>query len=165
MVCCVCVCSSSVASNSLAPHGPQTTRLLYLFQARILEWVATPFSRGSSQLRDPIHISCIAGRFFTSATPREATGSQHIPNSYRHAVWIWLCPPENPPHTREATKTRETEFTSVASEKNQRQRLKCRAIHQGELYLYSKKNYFKCLVLREWKLEDTDIKSKSLLKL
>ena len=35
-------------------------------QARILEWVALSFSRGSSQLRDRIHVSCITGRFFTS---------------------------------------------------------------------------------------------------
>ena len=36
-------------------------------QARILEWVAFPFSRGSSQPRDDqIQVSCIAGGFFTS---------------------------------------------------------------------------------------------------
>ena len=34
-------------------------------QARILEWVAIPFSRGSSWPRDWIWVSCIAGRFFT----------------------------------------------------------------------------------------------------
>ena len=33
-----------------------------LFQARVLEWVAISFSRGSSQPRDRTHI---AGRFFT----------------------------------------------------------------------------------------------------
>ena len=35
-------------------------------QARILEWVAFPFSRGSSQPRDRTQVSCIAGGFFTS---------------------------------------------------------------------------------------------------
>ena len=34
-------------------------------QARILEWDAIPFSRGSSQLRDRTQVSCMAGRFFT----------------------------------------------------------------------------------------------------
>ena len=34
-------------------------------QARVLEWVAIPFSRGSSQSRDWTQVSCIAGRFFT----------------------------------------------------------------------------------------------------
>ena len=37
-----------------------------ILQARILDWVAFPFSRGSSQLRDQTQISHIAGRFFTS---------------------------------------------------------------------------------------------------
>ena len=45
-----------VVSKSLQPHG--------ILQARILEWVAFPFSRGSSQPRDWIHISCKAGWFF-----------------------------------------------------------------------------------------------------
>ena len=43
-----------------------------ILQARILEWVAFPFSRGSSQPRDQTQVSCIAGRFFTSWATREA---------------------------------------------------------------------------------------------
>ena len=35
-----------------------------ILQARILEWVAIPFSRGSSQPKDQTHISYIEGRFF-----------------------------------------------------------------------------------------------------
>ena len=54
--------SCSVVSNLLRPHG-----LLHgVLQARILEWVAFPFSMGSSQPRNWIRVSCIAGRFFTS---------------------------------------------------------------------------------------------------
>ena len=34
--------------------------------SRILEWVAYPFSRGTSQPRNWTGVSCIAGRFFTS---------------------------------------------------------------------------------------------------
>ena len=34
-------------------------------QARTLEWVAIPFSRGSSQPRDRTQVSSIAGRLFT----------------------------------------------------------------------------------------------------
>ena len=37
-----------------------------ILQPRILEWVAVPFSRGSSQPRDRTQVSCIAGRFFAS---------------------------------------------------------------------------------------------------
>ena len=42
-----------------------------ILQARILEWVAFPFSRGSSQPRDWTQVSCITGRFFTSWATRE----------------------------------------------------------------------------------------------
>ena len=35
-----------------------------ILQARILEWVAVPFSRGSSQLRDQTHVFRFAGGFF-----------------------------------------------------------------------------------------------------
>ena len=43
-----------------------------VLQARILEWVAFPYSRGSSQPRDQTQVSHIAGRFFTSWATREA---------------------------------------------------------------------------------------------
>ena len=36
-----------------------------ILQARILEWAAIPFSRGSSQPRVQTRISCVAGGFFT----------------------------------------------------------------------------------------------------
>ena len=55
--------SCSVVSNSLQPHG---LIVLGILQARIMEWVAFPFSRGSSQPRDQTQGSCIAGGFFTS---------------------------------------------------------------------------------------------------
>ena len=42
------------------PPGSSVHRIL---QARILEWVAIPLSRGSFQPRD--WVFCIAGRFFT----------------------------------------------------------------------------------------------------
>ena len=41
-------------------------------QARILEWVAIPFCRGSSQPRDQTQVSCIAGGFFTIWATKEA---------------------------------------------------------------------------------------------
>ena len=43
-----------------------------ILQARILEWVAVAFSRGSSQPRDRTQVSCIAGGFFTSWATRES---------------------------------------------------------------------------------------------
>ena len=54
-----------------------------ILQARILEWVAIPFSRGSSQARDQTQDSWVAGRFFTIWATREAQsepkgGQNHI---------------------------------------------------------------------------------------
>jgi len=43
-----------------------------ILQARILEWAAISFSRGSSQSRDQTQVSCIAGGFFTGGATREA---------------------------------------------------------------------------------------------
>ena len=45
-------------------------------QAEILEWVAIPFSRGSSQPRDGIWVSWIVGRFFTIWATREAQSAR-----------------------------------------------------------------------------------------
>ena len=49
-----------------------------ILQARILEWVAIPFSRGSSQPRDQTQVFCIAGRFFTIWVTRKAL-NRHVP--------------------------------------------------------------------------------------
>ena len=43
-----------------------------ILQARILEWVAVPFPRGSFQPRDWTQVSHIAGGFFTYWATREA---------------------------------------------------------------------------------------------
>ena len=43
-----------------------------ILQARILEWVAISFSRGSSWPRDQTQVSCIAGRCFNLWATREA---------------------------------------------------------------------------------------------
>ena len=44
-----------------------------ILQARILEWVAISFSRGSSQPRDRTHVSHIAGRCFSLWATRGAS--------------------------------------------------------------------------------------------
>ena len=45
--------------------SPAGSSVHEIFQARILEWVAISFSRGSSQPRDRTWVSCTAGRSFT----------------------------------------------------------------------------------------------------
>ena len=65
-----------------------------ILQGRILEWVAIPFSRGSSQPKDRMRVSCTAGRFFTIGAMREVLGqiktgnSRLIPFIY---LFIHLC--------------------------------------------------------------------------
>ena len=49
-----------------------------ILQARILEWVAFPFSRVSSQSRDQTQVSLIAGGFFTSWVTREAYNHYNV---------------------------------------------------------------------------------------
>ena len=52
--------------------NPPGSSVHEILQARILEWIALPSSRGSSQLRDQTRVSCIAGGFFTVWTTRGA---------------------------------------------------------------------------------------------
>ena len=49
-----------------------------ILQVRILEWVAFPFSRGSSQPRAQTQVSCTAGRFFTSLATKEAHAYSNV---------------------------------------------------------------------------------------
>ena len=51
---------SSIVSDSLRPHGQYPARIHGISYARVLEWVAISFSRGSSQPRDRIHISFVS---------------------------------------------------------------------------------------------------------
>ena len=61
-----------VAQSSLTLCDPMDYTVHGILQARILERVIFPFSRGSSQPRDWTQVSCIAGGFFTSWATREA---------------------------------------------------------------------------------------------
>ena len=63
-------------TQGLNPGLPNCRQILYQLShqgsPRILEWVAYPFSRGSSQPRTQTRVSCIAGEFFTSWATRES---------------------------------------------------------------------------------------------
>ena len=65
--------------------NPMGSSIHGIFQARVLEWVATSFSRGSSWPRDRTWVSCIAGRHFTIWATREAS----IPYT-KHLSDIWF---------------------------------------------------------------------------
>ena len=55
-----------VAQLCLTLCDPMDYTVHRILQARILELVASPFSRGASQPRDQTQVSCITGGFFTS---------------------------------------------------------------------------------------------------
>ena len=61
-----------VAQSCLTLCDPMDCRVHGILQARILEWIAFPFSRRSSQPRDWAQVSLIVGGFFTSWATREA---------------------------------------------------------------------------------------------
>ena len=61
-------CLTLVTPWTVACQAPLSMGIL---QARILEWVAIPFSRGFSQPRDWTQVSWIADRFFTVWATRE----------------------------------------------------------------------------------------------
>ena len=61
----VLVAQSRLTLCNLTDCSPPGFSAHGILQTRILEWIAIPFSRGSSQPRDRTLISFIAGRFFT----------------------------------------------------------------------------------------------------
>ena len=70
-----------VPAQGLNPGLPHCRQILYHLShqgsSRILEWVAYPFSSGSSQTRNWTRVSWIAGRFFTNWTTRETLHNVH----------------------------------------------------------------------------------------
>ena len=72
---CVCVCSE-VAQSCLTPCDPMDcsppgSSVHGIFQARVLEWIAISFSRGSSWPRGRTWVSCITGWCFTIWATRD----------------------------------------------------------------------------------------------
>ena len=88
---CIYICAVHAKSLQLCPtlcdpldYSLPGSSVHGILQARILEWVAVPSSRGSSQFRDRTRIFCgfyIAGRFLTV----EPLGKPHI--------YIYVFPP------------------------------------------------------------------------
>ena len=66
------------------PH--QAPPSMGILQARLLEWVAYPFSRESSRPRNQTRVSCIAGGFFTIWATREAPYLPEFPQIHVH--WV-----------------------------------------------------------------------------
>ena len=86
-------------SMDCSPPGSSVHGML---QARILEWVAMPSSRGSSQSGDQISLSSfpeLAGRFFTTSATCEALSDQYGTLIWRH----FQAPCDNQTHNDTST--------------------------------------------------------------
>ena len=87
-----------VAQSRPTLWDPTDCRVHGILHARILEWVANSFSRGSSQPRNWTQVSCIAGGFFTSwATSsvqfnRSVVSDSLWPHESQHARPPYLSP-------------------------------------------------------------------------
>ena len=81
--------SISIVFHSLRPYGlyPPGSSVHGISQARILEWVAIPFSRGSCGSMDWIHFSFIGRWILYCWATREACGTL----AYQLAlIWLWV---------------------------------------------------------------------------
>ena len=85
--------SCLVVSDSLQLHEHYSlpgTKVPGILQARILEWIAIPFCKGSFWLRNQTWDCCIAGRFFTFWATREAPKANvwyHLYVEYKKKEW------------------------------------------------------------------------------
>ena len=77
--------------------SPTGSSVREISQARTLGWVPISFFR-SSQLRDQIHISCLAGRFFTTKPPwlsslisPALTSCPWQPSICAWFLWVCFC--------------------------------------------------------------------------
>jgi len=97
---CVCVCVCKLLSHVQLFANPwtlcsppahsahQNSSVHGILQARILEWVAIPFSRGSSQPRDQTQVSCLAGGFFTIWATSEAQLDNTLVSKGQSRHWM-----------------------------------------------------------------------------
>ena len=74
------LCPTLCNPTDCSPPGSSVQGLL---QARILDWVAISFSRGSSLFRDQTWVSCIASGFFANWATRESLFITDFPSGTR----------------------------------------------------------------------------------
>ena len=71
-ICCCSVAKWCLTLCDLMDCSPPDTSVHWISQARILEWVAISFSRGSSPPRDQTHVSCTRRQIHYHWATREA---------------------------------------------------------------------------------------------
>ena len=93
---CCCCFSPSVSSDSFC--DPMDCSLpgfsvCGISQARTVEWVAIPSSKGSYRPKDQIQVSCIAGRFFTAKPPgKPQLNISWVQLIIKTPTFIWVFP-------------------------------------------------------------------------
>ena len=92
-----------VAQSCLTLCNPMDCTVHRILQARILEWVAIPFFRESSQPRDQTQVFRIAGGFFTSWATRET--QEYWSGRRQNLEW-----PKRLPFGKKAGETKETQW-------------------------------------------------------
>ena len=93
--------SPSVMSDSLRPTDCNLpgSSIHGIFQARVLEWGAISFSRGSFQPRDWTRVSSIAARLFTVWATREALDMNQV-RKKKVSLMGWLYDAEVSPYLK-----------------------------------------------------------------
>ena len=79
-----CIIFTTICNNFWFTHLSHFYHLRHQGSPRILELVANPFSRGSSQPRNQTQDSCIAGGFFTNWAKREAHTKKDLNEADNH---------------------------------------------------------------------------------
>ena len=83
---CVCVCVCVCVCESLSQVYLCQVPLSMEFQAKILEWLIIPFSRGSFWPKDRTRVSHITGRFFTVWAIKEAHNGISFSNKNKLSI-------------------------------------------------------------------------------
>ena len=95
LLCAVCLVAQSLSHGQLFATpwtiAHQASLSMGILQARILEWVAIPFSRGSSEPGNQTQVSCIAGGFFTIWATREFQEYLGMMDITRCENWKGCC--------------------------------------------------------------------------
>ena len=83
--------NTSAVSNSFPPHGlysPPSSSVHGILQARVLEWIVMPFSKGSSPPRIELGSPTLQADSLTVWASRETLISLYLPNNPMEEIWL-----------------------------------------------------------------------------
>ena len=122
------ICESEVAQSCPTLCDPMDCSLSGssvhgIFQARVLEWIAISFSKGSSQPRNWTRVSRFAGRRFTVWATREASTSVSFLSKTHNNASLGKKHQTNPGNGRSHNKPDQCSFKLSRSSKSRGWRL------------------------------------------